>query len=87
MLSNGLIYAAVPLGPDRTVYRRGLAIGALTGLSALVLPPMMGLGRMPGRRTPFTQAMTLAWYTAGGLAAAAAWRRLRARWPERTVRA
>ena len=69
--SNGAIYAAIPLGDRRTAYHRGLAIGLLTGLTAWLLPPAIGLGHMPGRRTPHTQAMTLAWYAAGGLAAAA----------------
>ena len=68
--SNGAIYAAIPLGDGRTIYRRGLVIGLLTGLTAWLLPPAVGLGHMPGRRTPHTQLMTLAWYTAGGLAAA-----------------
>lgn len=77
VLSNAAIYAIVPLGENRTVYRRGAVVGFLTGLTALVLPPLIGLGRMPGRKTPNTQVMTFAWYTAGGVAAAWAWRRLR----------
>ena len=77
--SNAAVYAAVAVGGDRSVYRRGGLIGAATGLTAWLLPPAIGLGRMPGRRTPYTQAMTLAWYTAGGLAAAWAWQRLRRR--------
>ena len=69
--SNGLLYALVPAPEVRTPWTRGLIIGALTGLSALVLPPLLKLGTMPGRRTPQTQLMTLGWYTLGGLAAAA----------------
>jgi hypothetical protein len=41
-----------------------------------VLAPLMGLGSRPGSRTPQTAAMTVAWYTAGGLAASAAHRAL-----------
>ena len=77
--SNGAIYAAIPLGDDRTVYRRATWIGLLTGLSALVLPPLMGLGQMPGRRTPHTQVMTLLWYTLGALGAAGAWQQMQLR--------
>jgi hypothetical protein len=36
----------------------------------------MGLGSRPGSRTPQTAAMTVAWYTAGGLAASAAYQTL-----------
>ena len=74
LLSNGAIYTAVSIGDGRTVYRRGLAIGLMTGLTAWLLPPAIGLGHMPGRKTPYTQLMTLAWYTVGGLGTAAAWR-------------
>jgi hypothetical protein len=37
----------------------------------------MGLGSEPSARTPATAAMTVAWYTLGGLVAAAATRALR----------
>ncbi len=79
VLSNGAIYAAIPMGDDRTVYRRGFVIGMMTGLTAWLLPPAIGLGHMPGRRMPHTQVMTLAWYTAGGLGSAFAWRHGRGR--------
>jgi hypothetical protein len=32
----------------------------------------MGLGRPPGNKPPVTPLLTIAWYTAGGLAAALA---------------
>ena len=75
--SNGLIYATVGLGDRRSVYRRGLVIGLLTGLTAWLLPPAIGLGRVPNRRAPWTELMTVTWYTLGGLAAAAAAGRVR----------
>ena len=79
VVSNGAIYATVPVGDDRSAYRRGLVIGLLTGVTALVLPPLIGLGHMPGRKAPYTQLTALAWYAAGGYAAAAAGRWLRRR--------
>jgi hypothetical protein len=48
----------------------------LAGVGAVVLPPLLGLGQQPGRRTPWTELMTVAWYTAGGVAAAAVAERL-----------
>ena len=37
---------------------------------------MIGLGQRPGARTARTAIMTFCWYFAGGLAAAATYRRL-----------
>lgn len=79
LLSNTLFYALVGAGlsdPKRALFR-GAALGAAAGIGAVVLPPVMGLGSAPSRRTPQTQAMTVAWYLAGGLAAATAWSLLR----------
>jgi hypothetical protein len=70
--SNAAWYSLVGLGRPSHVWRRGLLLGLAAGVGAVVLPPMLGLGRSPGTRTPKTQALTVAWYVAGGLAAAAA---------------
>lgn len=72
LASNAAWYSLVGLGrPDR-VWRRGLLLGLAAGAGAVLLPPVLGLGRTPRARTPTTQALTVAWYVAGGLAAAAA---------------
>ena len=68
IVANTLYYSLACLG------KPSLARGAAAGLGALVLAPLMGLGSRPGSRTPQTAAMTVAWYTAGGLAASAAHR-------------
>lgn len=56
--------------PEATL-RRGLALGVIGGVGAALLPPVLGLGRQPHRQSPTTELLTIAWYTLGGLAAAA----------------
>jgi hypothetical protein len=75
LVANSLYYALIGVGsPEpRTALLRGAALGAAAGIGAVVLPPVMGLGSAPSRRTPQTKAMTIAWYLAGGLAAAGVW--------------
>ena len=69
VLSNGVYYSFV--GSDKHSLRRGLVLGVAAGVGALVLPGPLGLGTAPSNRTPQTQAMTVAWYTVGGLVAGA----------------
>jgi hypothetical protein len=76
LLSNTLYYALVGAGSRQTRLSRGILLGAAAGLGAAVLPPLIGLGRQPGERRPKTPLMTIAWYTAGGIAAALAGRLL-----------
>lgn len=68
---NALYYSAVGLGGRDGVYLRGAALGLAAGIGAVALPGPLGLGEDASARTPATQAMTIAWYTLGGLAAAA----------------
>lgn len=77
ILSNGLYYSLV--GSGRHALRRGLMLGAAAGLGGVLLPGPLGLGEAPSNRTRQTQAMTVAWYTAGGLVAGAVARALRKR--------
>jgi len=79
LASNGAFYALAGIGPRRQAWIRGLLLGATMGIGAVLLPRPLGLGSQPGSRTPLTQALTVAWYTAGGLAAAAVGRALGAR--------
>jgi len=72
LATNTLYYSLVGLGKPADSWARGVALGGLAGLGAVVLPPMMGLGHRPGARTPQTAVMTFCWYLAGGIAAAAA---------------
>ncbi|MBF5043021.1 hypothetical protein FGE12_11550 [Aggregicoccus sp. 17bor-14] len=79
LAANSLFYALVALGKPRRPYLRGLTLGVLAGVGAVVLPPYLGLGRRPARAQPRTALLTVAYYTLAGLAAARATRRLTAR--------
>ncbi|HEU4700580.1 MAG TPA: hypothetical protein VFS40_15455 [Gemmatimonadales bacterium] len=74
LLSNALYYSLVGLG--ERAWRRGALLGAAAGVGAVVLPPLLGLGRQPNASRVETPALTLAWYLIGGLAAAATARAL-----------
>ena len=75
VVSNSLYYSLVGLGgrgrDGRDVWKRGLLLGLAAGLGAALLPPVLGLGRQPGQRGLFTHLLTIAWYTIGGIVAAA----------------
>jgi hypothetical protein len=75
IISNGLYYTLV--GSGQHSLQRGLLLGAAAGAGGVLLPGPMGLGEAPSNRTPQTQAMTVAWYTVGGLVAGAVARALR----------
>lgn len=72
VISNGLFYGLVGLGGRKNAWRRGAVMGLGAGLGAAFLPPYLGLGRQPQRKSPWTELMTIAWYTLGGVAAGAA---------------
>ena len=67
VFSNSLYFSLV--GSGRHSLGRGAVLGALAGVGGVLLPGPMGLGEAPSNRTPQTQAMTVAWYTVGGLVA------------------
>jgi len=69
LVSNTLFYSLVGAGRGLPL-ARGAALGAAAGLGALLVPPLIGLGRRPQARNAKTGAMTFAWYLLGGLAAA-----------------
>ncbi|OGX89109.1 hypothetical protein BEN47_08270 [Hymenobacter lapidarius] len=75
VLSNGLYFTMV--GSGRHALRRGLLLGVAAGAGGVLLPGPLGLGEAPSNRTPQTQAMTVAWYTVGGLVAGAVAQALR----------
>ena len=75
MASNGLYYSLV--GSSKHSVRRGLVLGVAAGVGGVALPGPLGLGTAPSNRTPQTQAMTVAWYTIGGLVAGVVGRALR----------
>ena len=72
IVSNSLYYSLAAADDSKQAWLRGSVLGLAAGIGAAFLPPRIGLGRQPGERPPATQIMTVAWYLAGGLAAAAA---------------
>ena len=76
LLSNSLYYSMVGATSRSRVLRSGLLLGLAAGLGAVLLPPRLGLGRPPGEKALLTPLLTIAWYTAGGIAAAAVTRLL-----------
>ena len=70
LVANTAYYALVGAGRDAHIVARGLALGLLAGVGALLLPRPMGLGDPPHAHNPATQAMTVAWYVIGGITAA-----------------
>jgi hypothetical protein len=69
IVSNSLYYALV--GSGRDAWLRGAGLGLAAGIGAVLLPPVLGLGRAPRGLTARTKAMTVGYYLIGGLAAAA----------------
>ena len=76
LASNALYYSAVGAVGPRRAPLVGTALGLAAGIGAVTLPGPLGLGRRPTARTRATALMTVAWYTAGGLAAGLAYRQL-----------
>ncbi len=79
LAGNAMYYARVAQGPVDDAWRRGALLGASAGLAAIAVPAAAGLDGGAAARKPATALLTVAWYTLGGLAAAAAWRFLGAR--------
>lgn len=76
IISNALYYSMVGIGKPEKALLRGTVLGLAAGVGAVVLPEPLGLGNAPSARTLETKAMTVSWYTAGGIAAALAYRLL-----------
>lgn len=75
LAANTLYYAAA--ARSQSPIRTSAVLGAAAGVGALLLPPIMGLGRPPHVETWANRAMTVAWYTVGGLVAGAVGSRAR----------
>ena len=69
--ANSLYYSMVAWGGRQNAWLCGAALGLAAGVGAVALPGPLGLGADASARTTATQLMTVAWYLAGGLAAAA----------------
>jgi len=73
IVSNSLYYSLVGLGSPQGALKRGALLGLAAGVGAVVLPPLLGLGHGPSRRTRATEAMTVGWYLLGGVVAGLAY--------------
>jgi hypothetical protein len=73
--ANTAYYAIVGLGEGRRAPMRGVMLGVLAGIGAVLLPPYLGLGSKPSRATTKTAVLTVALYAAGGVAAGLFFRR------------
>ena len=71
LVSHAMYFAMVGTGTSAQVWGRGLTLGLVAGVGALTLPPQLGLGDPPSMESPRTRALTLAYFLAGGLVAAA----------------
>jgi hypothetical protein len=69
LASNAAYYSLAAIGQSKNATARGALLGFLGGVGAAVLPPLIGLGKQPHRASPWTELMTVAWYTIGGIAA------------------
>lgn len=69
LAANSAYFALAAVGLPRSAPWRGVALGLAAGLGALTLPQRMGLGSRPAWARGSTAALTVAWYTAGGLVA------------------
>ncbi len=67
VISNALYYSLIGVGNKKSSLFRGAAQGAIAGLGALGLTKPMGLDDTPVNKTNKTKAMTIGWYTLGGL--------------------
>jgi hypothetical protein len=68
LLSNSAYFSLVGRFPRKHAVKAGALIGALAGIGAVVLPGPMGLTESLTTRTSTTKALTVALYTAGGIA-------------------
>jgi hypothetical protein len=71
--ANTAYYSLIGLAKPENGVAVGTALGLAAGIGGVLLPGPMGLGTEPSARTPQTAAMTIAWYTLGGLAAGLAY--------------
>jgi len=64
---------------EKGIWLRAAGLGIAAGIGGVMLPCPMGLGEEPSGRTNATKGMTVGWYLAGALAAAATYRLLTAK--------
>ena len=70
LVSNALYFSFIGYGDKKYLILRGMGFGIAAGVGAVKLTKRLGLNDAPVTRTNKTKALTVAWYMAGGLAAA-----------------
>ena len=70
IITHTLYYSVTGIG-KKGIWLKGILLGVAAGITAVVLPNPLGLNGAPSNRSPQTEAMTIAMYLAGGLAASA----------------
>jgi hypothetical protein len=71
LVSNSLYYGMAGGNSSNQRLLKGALLGLGAGIGAVALPKKMGLNETHTNRTTKTQVLTIAWYTLGGLVAAA----------------
>lgn len=79
--ANALYYSLAGTGNDKNIMLKGVALGLAAGIGALTLTDKLGLDDSPVNRTTETKLLTVAWYTLGGIIAAATIKALRKKTP------
>jgi hypothetical protein len=71
---NALYYSLAARGSAKSVWVKGISLGLIAGIAAVILPAHVGLDNKASARTTNTAVKTIAIYLAGGIATAAvAW--------------
>lgn len=73
LTSNAAYYSMVGLGGTKNAVLTGAALGAIGGIGAVYLPDKIGLRSRYAAKTPERAAMTIAYYTLGGVVAGVAY--------------
>jgi hypothetical protein len=72
VISNGIYYAAITGRTRAAIWTKAVVLGLAAGIGAVRLPEPLGLGEPPNNRRGRTRLLTITWYLAGALVAAAA---------------
>lgn len=71
IFSNTLYYSLIGSGKGNKNWIKGIMLGLSAGIGALSLPKPMGLNDTPVTKSKRAETLTVAYYTLGGLVAAA----------------
>ncbi|EOR96561.1 hypothetical protein ADIARSV_0192 [Arcticibacter svalbardensis MN12-7] len=71
IFSNTLYYSLIGSGKGNKNWIKGIMLGLSAGIGALSLPKKMGLNDSPVTKSVRSETLTVAYYTIGGVVAAA----------------